>query len=286
MADSGWSRNDNIPESPGASEGVVVEGFGLHSGAAARVVVRRCEGPVRIGNSELEACIHQFEAVSTERATTIEVKGGALRVATVEHALAALAGMGIYDGAILVVAGPEMPILDGGASAWCDAIARLAIVPTGPRLRVVREAAIAVGKSRYELAPNTGTIDLEVCLELEDPRVDRVARWHGDRDDFRFRIAPARTFATARDVEDLARRGLARYVDPASVVVLAEDAIHFSGRPFSPDEPARHKLLDLIGDFYLRGGPPLGRIRALRPGHAATARALQLAVEQGVLAPI
>ena len=287
MAESGCPTCINIPETTGTSEGaVVVEGFGLHSGAAARVVVRRCDGPVRIGTNGLEARIDEFRTVSTDRATTVEANGGALRVATVEHAFAALAGLGIYEGVILVVAGPEMPILDGGASVWCDAIARLAVAPTGPRLRVVREAAIAVGASRYELAPNGGAIDLEVRLELQDVRVDSVARWHGDKDDFRLRIAPARTFATAADVEDLARRGLARHVDPRSVVVLAKDAIHSSGRPFSPDEPARHKLLDLIGDLYLRGGPPLGRIRALRPGHAATAHALQLAVHQGALAPI
>ena len=277
----------NIPETPGTSEAaVVVDGFGLHGGAPVRVVVRRCDGPVRIGRDGLEARIDQFQTVSTERATTVEANGGALRIATVEHALAALAGLGIYEGVILVVAGPEMPLLDGGASVWCDAISRLAVAPTGPRLRVVREAEIAVGASRYELAPNGGTIDLEVCLELQDVRVNPVARWHGDKEDFRRRIAPARTFATAADIQDLARRGLARHVDPASVVVLAEDAIHSSGRPFSPDEPARHKLLDLMGDLYLRGGPPLGRIRALRPGHAATARALELAVNQGTFVPI
>ena len=123
-------------------------------------------------------------------------------------------------------------------------------------------------------------------MELGDTRASSlVARWQGDGEDFRLRIAPARTFATAGDVEELLRRGLARHADPGSVVVISPQAIHFSGRPFSPDEPARHKLLDLMGDLYLHGGPALGRTRAIRPGHAANSRAIRLARERGILVP-
>jgi UDP-3-O-acyl-N-acetylglucosamine deacetylase len=67
-------------------------------------------------------------------------------------------------------------------------------------------------------------------------------------------------------------------------VVIAEDAIHAAGAPFAPDEPARHKLLDLVGDMYLYGGPPRGRVRAFRPGHAATHAAMARALDLGVLA--
>jgi UDP-3-O-acyl-N-acetylglucosamine deacetylase len=67
------------------------------------------------------------------------------------------------------------------------------------------------------------------------------------------------------------------------VVVLTPDAILCAGRPFAPDEPARHKLLDMMGDLYLHGGPPAGRLRAVRPGHAANARAFARAREEGIL---
>ena len=85
----------------------------------------------------------------------------------------------------------------------------------------------------------------------------------------------------ARDIGELVAGGLARHVEPASVVVLAPEAILHAGRAFSPDEPARHKLLDLLGDLYLSGGPPLGRLRAVRPGHAANAVAAQARARGG-----
>jgi UDP-3-O-[3-hydroxymyristoyl] N-acetylglucosamine deacetylase len=96
-------------------------------------------------------------------------------------------------------------------------------------------------------------------------------------------LAPARTFAREVDLEPLVRSGLARHVEPSSVVVLAPDAVHHAGLPFSRDEPARHKLLDLIGDLYLHGGPPIGSVRALRPGHAANAAAIERAFADGIL---
>jgi UDP-3-O-[3-hydroxymyristoyl] N-acetylglucosamine deacetylase len=229
--------------------------------------------------------VHELRVADSGRATTVEAHGGAMRVGTVEHAFAALAGLGIYEGVALAVAGPELPLLDGGAAAWCDALGRLGPSRTrAPRLRVARPAVIDVGRSSYSFAPALGdAIHIEVQVELDDARVEPAARWSGDAGDFRARIAPARTFATTQDLVELMRRGLARHVAPTSVILLAPDAIHCAGRPFARDEPARHKLLDLLGDAYLHGGPPLGHLRAVRPGHAANAQALARARREGVL---
>jgi UDP-3-O-[3-hydroxymyristoyl] N-acetylglucosamine deacetylase len=266
---------------------VVLEGVGLHTGRPSRVVLRAEPGPVRLRAGAVEARIDDLRVASTARATTVEAHGGRLRVGTVEHAFAALAGMAIHEGVTLDVDGPEMPLLDGGAVAWCVAIARLEVAPSRPRLRVAREAAYDVGPSRFELTPDHGGgVEVVACVDFDDPRLAPEASWAGDAVDFADRIAPARTFALAREVDELARRGLARHVDPACVVVIGADAILHAGRPFSPDEPARHKLLDLLGDLYLHGGPALGRIRALRPGHAVNARALRRALEEGVLASV
>jgi UDP-3-O-[3-hydroxymyristoyl] N-acetylglucosamine deacetylase len=257
---------------------VIIEGVGLHTGACARVVLRACDGPVRLSVNGVETRIDQLEVVSTARATSVEAH--ATRIHTVEHALAAFAGLGVYEGVCAEIDGPEMPLLDGGASRWCQALESLGVAPSLPRLRVATEAVIDVGPSRYELMPSE-QVGVAVALDFDDPRIARHASWDGDRDDFRVRIAPARTFVFSRDVEELLRRGLARHVDPSAVVVIASDTVHHVGRPFAADEPARHKLLDLVGDLYLRGGPPLGRVRAFRPGHAANARAIALAFERG-----
>jgi UDP-3-O-[3-hydroxymyristoyl] N-acetylglucosamine deacetylase len=262
---------------------VIVDGFGLHTGTPVRVELRACDGPVRFQANGAEARVNELEVVSTARATSVEARGVLLRVQTVEHLLAALAGLGVYEGVAIGIDGPEMPLLDGGAKIWCDAVKRLGAVPTRPTLRVTREAVIEVGSSRYEFSPCIG-VEVEVRLEFDDARIWPFASWNGDADDFHQRIAPARTFALAHEVDELIRQGLARHVDPASVVLIAPEAIHYCGRPFASDEPTRHKLLDLVGDLYLCGGPPLGRVRAVRPGHAANARAIQRARNEGVLA--
>jgi len=274
------------PAHPMSAE-VRVEGVGLHTGAPSCVTLRPSPGPTRLRAGGVEARIDALEVVSTARATTVATRAGRgageLRIGTVEHAFAALAGLGLHHGVRLDVEGRELPLLDGGASAWCAALALLAVTPVRSRLRVTRAAAYDIGPSRYELTPTVGTLEIAVRIDFDDPRLAPEATWHGDAADFVARIAPARTFALARDIDELARRGLARHVDAASVVVITPDAILHAGRPFSPDEPARHKLLDLIGDLYLHGGPPIGRLVAVRPGHAANARAILRAIEDGVL---
>jgi len=262
-----------------------VEGVGLHSGRRVRVVLRARRGAVTVRVAGREARIDELSVASTSRATSVEAHGGALRLGTVEHAFAALGGLGIYEGLGLAVEGPELPLLDGGASVWCDAIDALGVAPSAPRARVARPAVFALGSSRYEFTPGD-RVSLEARLELDgfDERVVvPEARWDGSPADFRARIAPARTFALARELDELAAAGLARNVDPESVVILAPGGAHYAGRPFEPDEPVRHKLLDLIGDLYLYGGPPVGQLRAVRPGHAANAEVMRRARDEGIV---
>lgn len=267
---------------------VVVEGVGLHSGQAVRVVLEAAHGPVRLRADGTEAFVAELTVASTARATTVEGPGGTPRVGTVEHLFAALAGLGVREGLTVTVDGPELPLLDGGASAWCAALARLSLPSAGPRLRVARPATYEVGPSLYEIAP-FDSVHVTARVDFDDPRLVPHATWKGDAADFVERIAPARTFALAREVDELARRGLARHVDPASVLVLAADSeggfLH-AGRAPSADEPARHKLLDLLGDLYLHGGPPIGRIHVFRPGHAPNARVFRRALADGVFTPV
>jgi UDP-3-O-[3-hydroxymyristoyl] N-acetylglucosamine deacetylase len=181
--------------------------------------------------------------------------------------------------------GDELPLLDGGAGAWTDLLVDLAIVPIAPRLHVRDEGVVRVGQSTYAFArgPLRAT-QVHVEVDYGDARLSRHASWSGDARDFRERIAPARTFGFAHEMGDLALRGLARHAAPESVVLVTPNAILTSGRPFDADEPARHKLLDLIGDLFLYGGPPLGVVRATRPGHSATHEAMRVALERGLVA--
>jgi UDP-3-O-[3-hydroxymyristoyl] N-acetylglucosamine deacetylase len=258
----------------------VIAGQGLHTGAPAAVAFERADGPISIAQHGMTRPLSATYVVDATRSTTIGA--GTLLVKTVEHALAALAGLGLHRGVRIVVEGAELPLADGCAASFCDALVSLGVERSPPLLTITRAEEIRVGESRYVFEPHDG-VALEVHIEFDDPRIAKTARWDGDPRDFRERIAVARTFGFAHEVEALAARGLASHVAPDSVIVFAPDAVLFSGRPFEADEPARHKLLDLAGDLFVHGGPPIGRVIAHRPGHAATHAAVARARSMGVV---
>lgn len=239
----------------------------------ARVRLAAAPGPVRLGGVPVASLV----VVPGDRSTV--VRAGDAELGTVEHLLAALGAGAVREGLAIDVDGPELPLLDGGARAWCDAIAEL---PGGEAPRIARAGVIDVGGSRYVFEPGDD-VTIEVTIDFGDPRLAASARWEGDRADFAARIAPARTFGFAHEVEALLARGLAKHVAPSSVVVVAPDVIHAAGAPFTADEPARHKLLDLVGDLYVHGGPFRGRLHAHRPGHAATHEAMRRARAEGLV---
>jgi UDP-3-O-[3-hydroxymyristoyl] N-acetylglucosamine deacetylase len=261
---------------------VEVAGVGLHGGHPAVVVLRRATGPVVLADAGREVRLCDVRVVAVDHATTIEFAGR--RLATVEHLFAACAAMGIFEGLAIDVRGDELPLLDGGATLWCDALAELGVPASAPSLVVHRDGIVELGSSRYSFERGEGR-RLEVEVDYADARIDGRARWDGDPDDFRARIAPARTFALFRDLTELEQRGLAAQATPESVVLICPDAILHAGRDFRSDEPAKHKLLDLAGDLYIYGGPPQGRVIAVRPGHAVTHEAMRIALERGLVGP-
>lgn len=253
-----------------------LEGHGLHGGEASAVELVIDPGPVRIEREGVVVPLGAFRVVSTQFSTTIGCDS--FEVRTVEHLFAALAGLGIREGLRVVVTGGEVPFLDGGARAFCEALEPRR---QAPGARVTRAARIDVDGSIYDFAPRDEVrvevdVDLPACCA-------RFAAWNGEPDTFVRDIAPARTFVLERDADELARRGLARHVDPASVLVVTDAHIAGAGE-VAADEPARHKLLDLIGDAYVHGGPPRGLVRATRPGHARNHAAFARAIATGVIA--
>ena len=255
-----------------------LEGRGLHGGVEGRVRLFAGPGPLLFGPEDGLCPLRGVSLVDTLRSTSVSASGTTIR--TVEHLFAALAGLGLYDGLRVAVLGPEVPLLGGGAREFAEALARFGVPPRLPPLRVAREATFDVGGSRYVFEPGD-TVEVRVTVELDDARLARDAAWSGDARDFIDRIAPARTFALGADLPELLRDALAKGAAPESVVVIA-DEIHAQGA-FEPDEPARHKLLDLLGDAYLYGGPPRGRLHATRPGHARNHEAFRRALDASVL---
>ena len=269
----------------------VISGWGLHGGGPSSIRFVAHDGPVVLRAGGIDTRIADLRVVDTTRSTTVANASGSVRVATIEHVCAALGGLGVHEGVAVVLEGREPPLADGGARLYADALHALArqagIRATRPALRIARDGVIEIKGSRYELRcavrDDPDAVELEVALEFDDERIAKEARWSGDPEDFRLRIASARTFGFEVEVGDLLARGLASHVTPESVVVIGKDRVLSAGDAFTADEPARHKLLDLVGDLYLHGGPPRGSLRATRPGHAATHEVMRAAHDQGLI---
>lgn len=269
----------------------VISGWGLHGGGPSSIRFVAHDGPVVLRAGGIDTRIADLRVVDTTRSTTVANASGSVRVATIEHVCAALGGLGVHEGVAVVLEGREPPLADGGARLYADALRALArqagIRATRPALRIARDGVIEIKGSRYELRcavrDDPDAVELEVALEFDDERIAKEARWSGDPEDFRLRIASARTFGFEVEVGDLLARGLASHVTPESVVVIGKDRVLSAGDAFTADEPARHKLLDLVGDLYLHGGPPRGSLRATRPGHAATHEVMRAAHDQGLI---
>jgi len=201
----------------------------------------------------------------------------------VEHLFSALAGLGIQDDVAAEVYGPEIPVLDGAALELALALRGLGLPRRPPRLCIAESATIEVGAARYELCPGD-RVEVEVEATFA-PLAPQHASWSGSPELYLSQIAPARTFGFRRDASALRDAGRARCVDPSVVIVLDDDGVPIAPcHPLRPNELARHKLLDLLGDLYLYGGPPLGTLRALRPGHTANHEVVRQALRAGVIA--
>jgi UDP-3-O-acyl N-acetylglucosamine deacetylase len=204
-------------------------------------------------------------------------------VGTVEHVLAALAGLGITD-AILETESPEVPILDGSAAPFARAILDAGITHLDGPFRPVTLAEpveIRDGDALLTAEP-ADSIDYAYRLDYgsDSDIPPATARWLGDHRDFAACIAPARTFSTVAEADRMKSLGLFARFTPADLPVIGPDGPIDNAWRF-PDECARHKLLDLIGDLALLGRPLIARVRAHKTGHAHT-HALVRAIAQAI----
>lgn len=260
---------------------ITLEGRGLHGGAPARITLVRAPGEVAFEKEGRRLPLSAAVPSGARRST--ELSWGPHTVRTTEHLLSAFGGLGIHEGVTIVIEGDEVPLLDGRATAFVDALRELAVAPSPSFLEVVEDAALTHERTTMVFAVAAET-RVSVTIDFGDSRISDLAAWWGDPDDYASRVACARTFGFAHEMEALAARGLASHVSPESVVILADDTIHSAGDPFWKAEPASHKLLDLVGDLFVHGGPPRGRVHAIFPGHAATHVLVARALEEGVLA--
>jgi len=263
---------------------VSVAGIGLHGGQSVRVELRpaapgACRAFTQAGRSPIPATLDRV--CDAHLATRLAGDGWTVR--TVEHLLAAAFALDIDDLEVEVI-GDELPVLDGSAQGWLEALDRAGLVDGAGRpdqFRVSAPVLVRDGDRWARLEPHDG-LDLhaEVCFDHPAVGHHRV-HFDGTAAAFRRDIAPARTFGFAPDVAALRAAGLARGGSLDNAVVFGDDGpLNPSGLRF-PDEPARHKMLDLCGDLALLGARLRGRLTTTRPGHALTHALLRAAVKDG-----
>lgn len=242
------------------------KGVGLHTGApcSVKVIPGAPDYGLRFlaGGVEIPAVAEYV--VETARATVLGKNG--VTISTVEHLLAALFGMGVANAAIHVE-GPEIPVADGSSKLFVEAIDRAGIVrqsevrerfapltPSfvrdGDRAIIVLPAAHFRVRFLADFAPPIGTqyFDSEMTPEV-----------------FSKEISAARTFGYLHEVEALLERGLAKGGTLENALVFAPDGPMQEMR--WENEPVRHKVLDLLGDFALLGAYPQCEIVAIKSGH-------------------
>ena len=207
--------------------------------------------------------------IATEFATVLGDREGPL-VSTAEHVLAALRGMGI-DNATIEVDGPEVPIMDGSAAAFVAAIDQAGIVTQSASRRfiqVLKPVRVAVNESLGELRPYAAGFRAEIEIDFANPVIGRQ-NYTIDLNPERFRreISRARTFGCMNDVARLWSAGFALGSSFENSVVYDQTRILNAEGLRYPDECARHKVLDVIGDLALAGLPLLGAYRSIRGGH-------------------
>jgi UDP-3-O-[3-hydroxymyristoyl] N-acetylglucosamine deacetylase len=258
-------------------------GIGVHSGQPVTLTI--APGPVDSGykiqrkfedNSLVgPVSVHFARVTRTTLCTTIDL-GDSVSVATVEHVISALSGLGV-DNALITVNGPECPILDGSAAPFAEAImkAGLEIQNHSRRyIKIMRQVLVRNNEASAALEPYNGRLlDLEIDFDSKViGRQRMIFDWTPRKylDD----VSRARTFGFVRDAKALRQAGYALGSSLDNSITLHEDRILNPGGLRYEDEFVRHKLLDAIGDLALCGLPIYGRFRSYKGGHALNALVL------------
>jgi UDP-3-O-[3-hydroxymyristoyl] N-acetylglucosamine deacetylase len=250
---------------------VCFAGIGLHSGAP--VALRLLPAPAGSGVVFRRTDLDNFEIPAVARnvakvsyATSLMRQG--VLISTTEHLLSALIGLGI-DNVIAELDNLELPILDGSSQPYVQACLQAGIRTQRRRreyIRVLKEIEVRDGNKFIGLYPDPGyaisyEIDFRSPIGRQSFEIDLAGPTYASA------IAPARTFGFLEDEQQLRDMGLIRGASAENAIILAKDGPENGPLRF-PDEYVRHKVLDLIGDLALAGHQIMGRVAAVRAGHA------------------
>lgn len=268
-------------------ERVTLSGIGVHSGKPVTMVIGPADADTGFLFSRTDAAGRNGvdiaavrSAVASSRRCTVLGDPNGVSVATVEHLLATLSALGI-DNVLIEIDGPEVPIMDGSAAAFVEAIDGAGLIVQSARrrfIKIVEPVRVEMGDAFAELRPHEGAGDglrLEIEIDYACGVIGRqVLAFDLTAHNFRHDIARARTFGHIKDVERLWEAGLALGSSLENSVVIGEDVVINPEGLRWADEFVRHKVLDAIGDLALAGAPIIGVYRSYKGGHKLNADVL------------
>jgi UDP-3-O-[3-hydroxymyristoyl] N-acetylglucosamine deacetylase len=264
-------------------ERIVLTGAGVHSNAPVRLVLHPADANagisfVRTGPDGRERLTEAnwSKVTMTELCTVVGCSDAS--VSTIEHLLAAFSGLAI-DNVLVEIDGPEVPIMDGSAAAFVEAIDQVGSCElAAPRryLKILKPVRVESGRAFAELRPADRGFTLDVEIDFAGGLIGRQQMiFELDPAAFRRDIARARTFGFLRDVERLWKAGFALGASLDNTVALDDERVLNPGGLRFGDEFVRHKTLDAVGDLALAGAPIIGAYRSYCGGHKMNVAVLQ-----------
>lgn len=262
-------------------------GIGLHSGTRVELQLRPAAANTGIvfRRTDLDPVVEIAASAAavgdTRMASTLERDG--VKIATVEHLMSALAGLGV-DNCYIDVDAPEIPIMDGSAASFVFLIRSVGVVQQQAArrfVRVVKPVEVREGEGAAakwaRLEPHFG-FKLRFSIDFNHPAIDSTTQdveVDFSRDNYVTAVARARTFGFVNEVEALRAVGLALGGSFENAIVMDEYRVLNTDGLRSGDEFAKHKILDAMGDLYLLGRPLVAAYRAHRSGHALNNKLLR-----------
>ncbi|MEL7026490.1 MAG: UDP-3-O-acyl-N-acetylglucosamine deacetylase [Pseudomonadota bacterium] len=257
---------------------ISLDGVGLHTGRLARMRLSPAAANYGIWFRRIDAAPGEdlieanWSTVVPSELCTMVMNDAGVSVSTIEHVMAAIAGTGLHN-VLVEVDGPEIPILDGSAVAIVRAIltSGLRSLSMHPRaIKVRKPVEIARGDATARLEPSSG-FEIDFSIDFADAAIGKqTLELDMANGTFVHELCDSRTFCLKTEVDAMHARGLALGGSLENAVVYdAGEVLNPEGLRHS-DEAVRHKMLDVVGDLALAGGPIIGRYIGAKAGHATT----------------
>tara|TARA_B110001452_G_scaffold134268_1_gene111668 strand:- start:938 stop:1858 length:921 start_codon:yes stop_codon:yes gene_type:complete len=265
---------------------ILIKGVGLHSGLNVNIIIKPAKSNtgiifkrIDIKNNNI-VIPNLFNVSSAVFCTTISNEHG-VSVSTIEHLMGALYGMGI-DNALIEIDSKEVPILDGSAKKFVEAITKVGIKTSDTPIKVIKiekKIEFKDGKKSISIEPSKISLDIDFELKYENDLIgtqrNLIKVYESDLNE----IYNSRTFCLFEDIEKLKEMGLAKGGSLENALVVKDNKVLNKEGLRNEKEFVNHKILDCMGDLYLAGYKIIGKIVCSQGGHKLTNQLLRIVFE-------